>query len=649
MLDIDKYVARNSGSERKRLLGHTAGDAGVTDPSSDELPTPFPLGDPLRVVLARARRHHSSSWPEVADVCPTSSTLVASAPAIVLVSGMPSGAVLSSQYVHRPLPTRLTLPDGEALDSFLERLTVANDVQPAQMLQLLREPAGSREPSTAFLMVKPAGETVERIRTLSGASIHDIKNSTLMRFDGGLPLELERLDPRRRHSFREVVAQGWFPPFGTQACPLCLAVDGRWRVSWRLPLLTVCLDHGVFLTDHCDACRRRFRSLRYSPLRPQLRADQLCGNSISLRNPCQNSVLSHTPLMAPAQVLETTRHIANAIAHHPMTMFGSSTDPYTYLAELRHLATLLLHLLSRPTGRFHAEWACELHTEAALRTTTRRGPRWGISPPHSAVVRGNVLAEAEAMLAQTSLNAAAAQLEPWLTLIADQPNGPSVWLKNRTTRSRTMEMLIRATTERRHHVGRRLNWISAPPLPLSAVPQLLDEDIHRDALLGMLGGYPWTGRLYASLCVARLVTSVANWSHAASCIGLDPDLGTRTARAASARLRVDPHQFAVAVEHAARALPRDRDFRKRESRVSALARDATSWHNQWRTSLSPARRPNSLPYAIAWMWCEVAQCPLDTSPGWTDRPTRQEKAAYRAFRAKLPPAARDTLRALVLR
>jgi hypothetical protein len=129
---------------------------------------------------------------------------------------------------------------------------------------------------------------------------------------------------------------------------------------------------------------------------------------------------------------------------------------------------------------------------------------------------------------------------------------------------------------------------------------------------------------------------------------MDPDFGLRAARAASNRMRVSSPVFADAVERLVRALPADRDFRHRESRVRALAREPTAWHAQWRTSVTPARRQSSLPFAITWMWCEVAQGALDTSPAWSGLPTRASKVAYRAFREKLPSALRDSLRSMVL-
>ena len=138
-------------------------------------------------------------------------------------------------------------------------------------------------------------------------------------------------------------------------------------------------------------------------------------------------------------------------------MLGRQSDPQTYLAELRHLATLLLHLLSRQGTTSFVDWAGDIHVEAVKRTTQRRGPRWGISPPQSALLRGHVLSESHGILSQTGLDEAATRLAPWLSLIADIRNGPRGWLLNRTTRTATMERLVDAAVADRHHVGRRLD------------------------------------------------------------------------------------------------------------------------------------------------------------------------------------------------
>jgi hypothetical protein len=177
---------------------------------------------------------------------------------------------------------------------------------------------------------------------------------------------------------------------------------------------------------------------------------------------------------------------------------------------------------------------------------------------------------------------------------------------------------------------------------------LIDIDIYRRLFAGMLGGYDWTGQLYVSLCAARTVARVVNWPDAATQIGLPPESGARVARAASSRMLATPQQFSSAVGEAVALLPPDRDFRSREARVRALANDPEGWHRRWRTSLSPARRASTLPYALTWMWCDAAQGCLDLSPAWNVAPSRRMKAGYRAFRDKLPRAGQDSLRRLVL-
>jgi len=547
------------------------------------------------------------------------------------------------------LPSRIAIGSEEGLDSYLERLALVNNLRPTQLMRLLTAPAGCLAPSPAFLMVKPDPAIVERIAGLGGLGIASLAGATLMRYDAGLPLWLDGLDPRQRHSFRQVVTQGWFPPFGSQACPLCLADDGIWRVEWRLPIVAVCVHHGVFLTTTCTGCGMRFRTRRHSPLRPQLGHEQPCGNPVGLRHPCQHPVIAHSVEPAADPVVDAAWVARRALAGQPVRILGRQSDPQTYLAELRHLATLLLHLLSRQGTASFVDWAGDIHTEAIKRTTQRRGPRWGISPPHSALGRGQVLAESHGILSEAGPDEAAIRLSPWLSLITDIGNGPRGWLINRTTRTATMERLLDAAVADRHHVGRRLDRMrSNTTLQTTAIPQLIDVDIYREFFREMLGGYEWTGRLYVSLCVVRIVIPRANWSDAAAHIGLAPAIGVRTARAASNRMRVTPATFAEAVEPATRALPHDRNCRERESRVRALAHDSSTWYDAWRTSMSPARRHRSLPSAITWMWCEVAQGSLETSPAWVGPPPRAAKVAYREFRERLPVSAQDALRSLVL-
>ena len=442
------------------------------------------------------------------------------------------------------LPTRVSLGADEALDSFLERLAQANDTEPRQVLQTLRRGEGGPSATLAFFMTAPSTAVLTRIAQLSAASVEELRNATLMRFDGGLPLYLDGLDPLNRHSYRNVVAQGWFPRFGSQICPACLAKDGVWRVEWRLPILPVCIDHGTYLAVECAGCRGRFRSHRYSPLRPVLGPAQPCGNSVGLRQPCLHSVLVHVAERGDTSALDCAKYVHRALRQEAVCVLGEPVDPHLYLAELRNVATLLLHLGARSSEQSRVPWAAELRDEARARPTPVRGARWGYSPPRSAAIRGSALGSAHQILVQPDLDCAGEALRGWLRFIDDERNGPAAWLVNRTKRTPTMERLIAAASRHRRDVGRRLDRSRHDrELRPAAIPQLIDIAIYDELFRGPLGGYEWTGRLYVSLCLVRTIVSVTNWSHAGVRIGLPPEVGARTSRAARSRMQTTPAEF----------------------------------------------------------------------------------------------------------
>lgn len=498
-------------------------------------------------------------------------------------------------------------------------------------------------------MTAPTVTVLARASKISGIPVGRLRNATLTRFDDGLPLCLDSLDALNRHSYRSVVAQGWFPRFGSQVCPTCLARDGIWRVYWRLPIVTACIDHGTYLATECAGCRQRFRSHRYSPLRPVLGPGQPCGNPVALRRPCLHSVLRHTPGPADARVLKCAESVDRAVKGHAVDLFGEHADARVYLSELRNVATLLFHLGARSSAESALSWAEDLQDEAGARSARVRGARWGYSPPHSAVIRGAVLGFAHEILVQPDLESGGERLREWLRFIDDETNGPAVWLVNRTKRTPTMEQLIAAAVSDRRDVGRRLDrGRRSSRVQLAAIPQLVDIDIYRELFTGVLNGYEWTGRLYVSLCMVRSLVPVSNWAEAAVWIGLPPEVGSRNSRAARSRMHATPKEFGRLIGDALNAIPADRDFRALEERVRALANNAASWYPPWCLSTTPARRLDSLPYAVTWMWCEVAQGCLDTSPAWTTQPSHPVKAGYRAFRDRLPAEARDSLRRMVL-
>lgn len=53
---------------------------------------------------------------------------------------------------------------------------------------------------------------------------------------------------------RATAHSAWVWLAGTTFCPLCLAEDGAWRLSWRIPWITTCLRHEVHVRGSCFLC-----------------------------------------------------------------------------------------------------------------------------------------------------------------------------------------------------------------------------------------------------------------------------------------------------------------------------------------------------------------------------------------------------------
>ena len=161
------------------------------------------------------------------------------------------------------LPTLVELAPGEALDAYLERVADVNYLSTARLIEMVR---AGRDTTTAYLMLAPTPATLKRIVYLTGAETAALQKATLAAYDG-TSLDLSGLDPAHQSSFRSVSARGWIPGHGTQICPECLAQDGIWRTTWRLPTTTVCHTHDTYLLATCPGCQRPFRDQRHSPLR----------------------------------------------------------------------------------------------------------------------------------------------------------------------------------------------------------------------------------------------------------------------------------------------------------------------------------------------------------------------------------------------
>ena len=378
-----------------------------------------------------------------------------------------------SAATNSEAPVRPRLGVAESLDSYLERTAEANDITTAQIMKWLNP---ERDPSlTVFAMTQPSPGFVGRIHQLTNLDHQAIRDATLQRFRHNLPLDFSGFDRPRADTFRTIAARGWFPLHGSQTCPRCVVETGIWDVRWRLPYTTVCLTHGIYLVEECGKCGTRFRSRRHQFLRPF--ADSRCGNPQGPRQYCRQSLNDNDVSPAPPDVISVARKIDTALARNPATILGSTTSAEQYLAELRSMTVILLHIATRNPPGYFEQWATKLRKEAESRTSEHRGPRWGLRPPDDPRVRGAFLAEADQILASTSTESASRKLDQWLAAVPGGAVGPKGWIRNRTTPSSIVADLINQTTAARQASTRRSPPRRIIELPDRAIPQQVPQEL----------------------------------------------------------------------------------------------------------------------------------------------------------------------------
>lgn len=531
------------------------------------------------------------------------------------------------------LPVTCVPVPGEALDGYLERLAAANGMDHPRLVNSIRVGGVT----TAFLTTAPDSRLLGSIATLA-----DLPDLTAVSVLAGLPgIDTRDLDPVNKRTWRNVAARGWPPECGTAVCPLCLAADGMWQLSWRHPWVTACVRHRVWLLGSCPTCRRRFRAHR-TPLRPADAPAGTCGNPAGARGRnCPQPLDELTTEPAPEGVLEAQRRIDTALAGSAVSVLGVLTDPESYLAELKALTVLLLHLAIQPGGEVLVDWAQSARIDRN-RSAQGRGARWGLAPPADLMLRGSVLAVADAVLRAAALGTAAEALHPWTELTPPTNDGQLGWLADHTTMTPTLTRLVMSATAARRRIATLLDHPPARRRPVTVIPQVLPADIYAVRMRGLLDVADRTGRLYASLCLARRHTGARTWAEAAFVLGLPAEIGVKTARACSANVVVRPDRFVSALDDLAEQLDVCVDYRAREDVVRRLA-SKTTWHRRWAHTHHPGSRATSRGHAVTWLWTEYAHGHLDTSPGWPRPPDRTDRARFRRYANRLSTAATNAL------
>ncbi len=531
--------------------------------------------------------------------------------------------------MNAALPVSVPPRPDESVESWLEHLADANGLTTAQLLATIRRTGAT----TRYLTLAPSPETIARLATLARVDEDSVYAATLASFDG-TALDLTGLDPADRYSYRQVAARGWTPAHGTQICPACLAETGTWKTAWRLLLVTACTAHRCVLVAECPSCGRPFRDQRHSHLR-RVGAATACGNPLG-QGPvkqCQHDLTALPHERATPAVLATQARIDAALSGERLPVLGELIKPATYLADLRHLTTLLLHLAGQPGADGLAPWVADLAFVAADRTATR-GPRWGIRPPDHPALRGQALATADAILSADDLDTAATLLTPWTELTPTTNDGPLGWLADRTVMTATLTRLVMAARAPHRRLSHRLDTPrpdgARMPINLLVIPQVIPHEQYLEHLAGAFDSSEATVRLFASLSLARLHPEVKSWAAAAESLGIPGPMGVRCARACSATMLITADEWKARIWRAGEESPR-RDYRATEAKIRHRL-GMSRWFDEWARRNRPGTRPGSYDLGLTWQWVHVAHAHLDLSPVWRGKnPTAKDRARYRQF------------------
>lgn len=535
------------------------------------------------------------------------------------------------------LPVTIAPAAGEAIDGFLERLAAVNGITHPNLTRRLQ----TGHASTAFLTVAPDPQTASNLAALAVLDTAAISAATL----SGMPgIDTTGLEPRDRASWRIFASRGWPPESGTALCPSCFRADGLWRLAWRHPWVTTCARHRRRLVGTCPACGLRFRSHR-TPMRAVDLPHEICGNPDGSRGQnCHQRLADLDADPAPDAVLATQRRVDAALNGDRVTVLGQALEPDAYLGEVKTLTVLMLHLATQSGAEEWVAWANAARVDRC-RSGAGRGARWGLAPPEDLTLRGDALGAADAILTQPDLETAAEVLHPWTELTPACNDGQLGWLADHTSMTPTLSRLVMSATAARRRLSTLLDHDAPGRLPVAAIPQVLPADLYAHRLSEMLDVRQQTGRLFASLCLARRYARARTWSEAATGLGLPAETGIKTARACSGDVLVRPDAFVNAIDDVAAHLDADIDHRVRESAVRHLAR-RSGWYRQWARRHHPGSHATSRSYASTWLWTEYAHGHVDVSPGWHHAPDHHDRARCRAYSARLSPAARQALTAL---
>jgi hypothetical protein len=153
----------------------------------------------------------------------------------------------------------------------------------------------------------------------------------------------------------DIGRRGWVYIADSHVCPECLRERGNaWHMWWKVPWAFMCLRHGALLLDICPRCGQRIGSSGRAGVRmdlvpkPGRCSHRIPGHNAKrdgTENRCGFSFALAPPLRIESERLIETQSLLYRALDGDVPLFaGASLNATEYFAELRSLASLLLHV-----------------------------------------------------------------------------------------------------------------------------------------------------------------------------------------------------------------------------------------------------------------------------------------------------------------
>lgn len=518
------------------------------------------------------------------------------------------------------LPRSLDPLVEESLAGYLLRSAHRLDLTPARLMILtgLLQASDAAQASASLLIRLPAAAR-SSFATATRLTQAEVDSLTLATFADRYPLPKIISNGPGRSRIRSNPRV--FAPV-TRYCPRCLAGDGSpiqnahggpWRKTWYLPTTFACLDHQLFLADHCPVCLQsihrsqqgNLRKIVPFPQRAVFNPVECRARSGSLQEACGARLDScESPRICPDETLMGLQYRLLELLYHnglaTVTSCGQPTTPICYFNDLLTLSSLVVS--SWPTVRDLASSnaiaaALDRHAEEQHRAianlseqsaTAQHISRLLDTPPMDAMISAGLLIIADRLLNLTCADDVRDQLQ---TMLSAPPhrNRRATWGPRfdhmRSGCSTSLQEAYQALSKslgraavRNHSTHYR--HTKAVPLTPNWLPAFLPEPWYRRYFGDTKGINPL---LLRRVVMIRLVQMASGWPPmaAADFLGINSGIYMPTGRVLSwARSQCDQHWFdrvLIELERDLEADPRKVDYRHRRNALRDWTLNTATW------------------------------------------------------------------------